>query len=43
VLDAYDAMLPGANDEMLSKIRRMVEQYRDARWLKDVLSMRDWK
>lgn len=43
VLDAYDAMLPGANDEMLSKVRLMVEQSRDARWLKDVLSMRDWK
>lgn len=43
VLDAYDAMLPGADDEMLSKLRRMVEQSGDARWLKDVLSMRDWE
>ncbi len=43
VLDAYDAMLPWADDEMLSKLRRMVEQSREARWLKDVLSMRDWE
>ncbi len=43
VLAAYDAMLPGANDETLSQVRLMVEQSRDARWLKDVLSMRDWK
>jgi hypothetical protein len=43
VLDAYDAMLPGANDETLSKVRLMIDQSRNARWLKDVLSMRDWK
>ena len=43
VLDAYDAMLPGSDDAMLSKLRLMVEQSRNARWLKDVLFMRDWK
>lgn len=41
VLDAYDAMLLGTNDEMRSKVRQMVEQSRNARWLRDALSMRD--
>lgn len=43
VLDAYDAVLLRTNDELLSKVRQMVEQSRSARWLKDVLAMRDWK
>lgn len=41
VLDAYDAMLLRTDDEMLSKARQMIEQSRNARWLKDVLSMRN--
>ena len=43
VLDAYDAMLLGADDGMLSKVRLMIEQSRNVRWMKDVLSMRNWK
>jgi hypothetical protein len=40
VLDAYDAMLLQPSTERLAKVRRMIEQSRNARWLKDVLSVR---
>jgi hypothetical protein len=41
VLDAFDAILLQANDGMLTKVRLMIEQSRNARWLKDVLSVRN--
>ncbi len=40
VLDAYDAMLSQPNTERLARARLMIEQSRNARWLKDVLSVR---
>lgn len=43
VLDACDAMLLRANDETLAKVSQMIEQSRNARWLKDVLSIRTMK
>lgn len=40
VMDAYDAMLLQPNTEGLANVRMMIEQSRNARWLKDVLSVR---
>jgi hypothetical protein len=40
VLDAYDAMLLQTNAARLAKVRLMIEQSGNARWLKEVLSAR---
>lgn len=40
VLDAYDALLRQTNAERLAKVRQMIEKSDNARWLKDVLSVR---